>query len=96
MLLPGTEQASKYKRKQFGLKTMFRTSPGNVGVYEILGEKYPIAEMEEIVVGSNSLSNKEYLECRLMDLIVKAFYNNSIFDEAYSMVRALKFLHLIV
>ena len=52
--------------------------------------------MEEIVVGSNSLSKKEYLECRLMDLIVKAFYNNSIFDEAYSMVRALKVFHLIV
>ena len=90
MLLPGTEQASNVSRKEFGLKTMFRTSPGNVGVYEILGEEHPIAEMEEIVVGSNSLSKKDYLDCRLMDLIVKAFYNNSIFDEAYSMVRSLK------
>ena len=89
MLLPGTEQASNVSRKEFGLKTMFRTSPGNVGVYEILGEEHPIAEMEEIVVGSNSLSKKDYLDCRLMDLIVKAFYNNSIFD-AYSMVRSLK------
>lgn len=90
MLLPGTEQSSIMSRKKFGLKTMFRTSPGNVGEYEFFGKKYPIAEMEEIVVGSNSLTSQDYLDCRMMDLIVKAFYNNSIFDEAYSMVRALK------
>jgi radical SAM superfamily enzyme YgiQ (UPF0313 family) len=90
MLLPGTEQASSISRKKFALKTMFRTSPGNVGEYEILGEKHSIAEMEEIVVGSSSLSKQDYLDSRVMDLIVKAFYNNSIFDEAYSMVRALK------
>ena len=90
MLLPGTEMASNISRKKFDLKTKFRTSPGNVGKYEIIGEKHSIAEIEEIIIGSNSLSTQNYLDCRVMDLIIKAFYNNSIFYEAYSMVRVLK------
>ena len=87
MLLSGTEMASNACREKYGLKTKFRTLPGNVGKYNILGEQHSLAEIEEIIVGSNSLSGEDYVECRVMNLIIKSFYNNSIFNEVYAMLR---------
>lgn len=89
MLLSGTEMASKADRKKFGLITKFRTIPGCIGIYDILGNKHPVAEIEEIILGSNTLSTDEYLECRVMNLIVETFYNNAMFEEIYPMLRAL-------
>ena len=89
MLLTGTEMASKRDRKKYGLVTKFRTLPGNVGNYNILNEEHPVAEIEEIVVGSNTLSMNDYVECRIMNLIIKTFYNNNIFNEIHSMQRAM-------
>ena len=89
MLLVGTEMASKKDREKYGLITKFRTLPGNVGNYNILNKEHPVAEVEEIVVGSNTLSVDDYVECRIMNLIIKAFYNNNIFNEVHSMQRAM-------
>ena len=90
MLLAGTEMASNADRKKFGLITKFRTIPGCIGIYDILGEKQPVAEIEEIILGSNTLSTDDYLECRVMNLIVETFYNNAMFEEIYPMLRALE------
>ena len=90
MLLTGTEMASKADRKKFGLITKFRTIPGCIGNYDILGEKQPVAEIEEIILGNNTLSTDDYLECRVMNLIVETFYNNAMFEEIYPMLRALE------
>ena len=89
MLLMGTEMADKATRKQFGLATKFRTIPGCVGIYEFFGHKVPVSEIEEIITGSKDLPFKDYLECREMNLIAETFYNNAMFDEVYSMIRAL-------
>ena len=35
--------------KKFGLKTKFRTLPGCLGNYEIMGKNHSIAEIEEII-----------------------------------------------
>ena len=90
MLLAGTEMASNADRKKFGLITKFRTIPGCIGIYNILEEKQPVAEIEEIILGSNTLSTDDYLECRVMNLIVETFYNNAMFEEIYPMLRALE------
>lgn len=89
MLLMGTEMADQATRKQFGLVTKFRTIPGCVGIYDFFGQKVPISEIEEIITGSKDLPFDDYLECRLMNLIAETFYNNAMFDEVYSMIRAL-------
>jgi hypothetical protein len=89
MLLVGTEMASKRDREKYGLITKFRTLPGNVGNYNILNKEHPVAEVEEIVVGSNTLSMEDYIECRIMNLIIKTFYNNNIFNEIHAMQRAM-------
>ena len=89
MLLVGTEMASPDTREQYGLITKFRTIPGCLGVYDIYGENHPVAEIEEIIVGSNTLSAEDYLDCRIMNLIVETFYNNAIFEEVFAMVRTI-------
>ena len=90
MMLMGTEMESKAARKKYGLKTMFRTIPGCLGIYNIFGKEHSIAEIEEIIVGSNTLSKKDYLECRIMNFFVEAFYNKSMFEEVFVMLRSLK------
>jgi hypothetical protein len=90
MLLAGTEMASKADRARFELKTKFRTIPGCVGIYDLLGGKHPVSEIEEIIVGSKDMPFEDYIDCRIMNLIVETFYNNSMFEEVFAMVRALK------
>lgn len=93
MLLVGTEMANRKAREGYGLITKFRTIPGCVGIYEFFGEKHSIAEIEEIIVGSKVMPIEDYLECRIMNLIVETFHNNAIFDEVFSMVHALGCSH---
>ena len=89
IMLVGTDMASKETRKKYDLKTKFRTVPGAVGNYEILGKKYPVAEIEEIIIGSNTLSQKNYIDCRVMDLFIQTFYNNYLFEEVFALLKSL-------
>jgi len=88
MLLAGTEMASEADRERFGLVTKFRTIPGCIGIYHIFDEQHSVAEVEEIIVGNNTLTAEDYVDCRVMNLIVETFYNNAIFEEFFSMVRS--------
>jgi len=90
MMLSGSKMASESEREKYQLKTKWRTSPGTVGYYKILDKKYPIAEMDEIIISTKSLSHKDYLDCRLMNLIVETFYNNAIFFEIFGLIKSMK------
>ncbi len=89
MLLRGTDMATKATRERYGLVTKFRTIPGCVGIYNMFGQDHPISEIEEIIVGSNTLPFDDYLECRLMNLIVETFFNNALFEEVFGMCKVL-------
>jgi len=89
ILLPGTQMASKEDRKKFGLKTKFRIPPGSSGKYEIFDEQHNAVELEEIIVGSNTLSFEDYVECRIMNLIIRTFYSNHIFIEVLTLLKTL-------
>ena len=89
IMLAGTEMADRDTRENFELVTKFRTIPGCIGIYDLLDEKYSVAEIEEIIVGSNTLSEDDYLDCRIMNLIIETFHNNAIFEEAFALVRTL-------
>ena len=90
MLLAGTKMASNEERDKFKLETKFRTIPGAIGIYEILGKKYSVAEIEEIIIGHKSLSKEDYLECRIMNLMIETFYNNAMFEEVFAMLKAME------
>ncbi len=89
IMLIGTDMASKVTREKYGLITKFRTVPGAVGNYEIFGKKHPIAEIEEIIVGSNTLKQKDYIDCRIMDLFIQTFYNNYLFEEVFALLKSI-------
>ncbi len=89
MLLRGTDMATQQTRKNYGLITKYRTIPGCIGIYEFFGEKHPVAEIEEIIVGNKTLSMEDYIDCRIMNLLVETFHNNAVFEEAFALVRAL-------
>ncbi len=89
MLLSGTEMASQMTRQRYGLITKFRVIPGCVGNYEILGAKRPVAEIEEIIIGSKTMPVEDYIDCRIMNLIVETFHGNAVFEEVFRMVRTL-------
>ncbi len=89
MLLVGTEMASRHCREQYGLLTRFRTIPGSVGIYRFFGADHPVAEIEEIIVGNNTMPFEDYIECRVMNLFVETLYNNALFEEPFNLLRRL-------
>lgn len=90
ILLVGTEMASKQYRKEYGIKSKFRTMPGTIGYYKIFDEQQSVAEIEEIIVGNSTFKESDYLECRVMNLLIATFYNNSMFGELFEMLKAIK------
>lgn len=89
MLLIGTEMASQKGRDEYGLITKFRTVPGCVGIYPLFGGEHPVAEIEEIIVGSATMPFEDYLECRVVNLLVETFYNDALFEEVFNMLRTI-------
>ena len=90
MLLMGTEMASEESRKKFEYVTKFRTIPGCFGIYDIYDKKHSVAEIEEIIIGSKTFSVDDYLDCRVMNLMIETFYSNATFEEVYAMLRSMK------
>ncbi len=90
MLLAGTEMASLESRKTYEMIVKWRILPGCAGIYKILGKEYCIAEYEEIVVGNKTLPFNDYIECRLMNLLIETFINNALFEEVFGMIHALE------
>ena len=80
-MLPGTESASKETREKFGFQTRYRVLPRCFGIYEFRGEPFRSAEIEEIVVGNNTMSYTDYQDCRHLGLTVGIFNNDSFFIE---------------
>jgi tRNA A37 methylthiotransferase MiaB len=87
ILLPGTEMATPHTRTKFGLVTKFRIIPGGIGIYQFGSDKVPVAEIEEIIVGSRDMSFDDYISCRVMNLFIETFVNNALCEEVFSALR---------
>jgi len=81
MMLPGTQSASKTTREKYGFETRYRVLPRCFGTYRVRGEEFQFAEIEEIVVATNSMPHEDYQACRDLHLTVETFSNDSIFLE---------------
>ena len=93
MLLSGTEMASKKTRDEHKLLTRFRVIPGGVGIYTFDGKSFPVAELEEIIVGSKDLTFEEYISCRVMNLLIETYFNNALFLELFLAIEQLGVSH---
>lgn len=86
MLLVGTEMSSQQSMDYYEMIPKYRVMPGAGGIYTFFDKDYKIAEFEQIVVANNTLSFQEYLDCRLMNLMIEIFINNAMFSEFYSVL----------
>lgn len=81
ILLPGTEANDTASRARFEYDTGFRVLARCFGRYEIYGEPVPVAEVQEIVLGTNTMSREAYFSCRAFDLTVSIFNNGGALKE---------------
>lgn len=81
MILPGTELGSQETKNKYQMVTKYRVVPRCYGSYKVFDKETNVAEIEEICTSHNTLSFKDYLECRKMNLIINIFYNDSVFEE---------------
>jgi|ETNmetMinimDraft_33_1059910.scaffolds.fasta_scaffold04056_3 radical SAM superfamily enzyme YgiQ (UPF0313 family) len=87
MILPGTEIGLKTTKEKYKMQTNFRIIPRCFGIFEVLGKKISVAEIEEICISSNTLSFEDYLKCREMNVIIQIFFNDGIFEEIIFLLR---------
>jgi radical SAM superfamily enzyme YgiQ (UPF0313 family) len=86
-MLPASESASKESRKKHGLITRFRPVPMTVTPYRFFDENFFAPEIDEICIGSNTLSIDDYVECRLFNLTIEIFYNSRIFEDLFKLIK---------
>lgn len=89
MVLPGTPLATPEMRTAHGLKTRWRPLVGCAGIYRIGNEDIPIAELEEIALETVTMSLKDHIECREMDLLTKIYIDRDAFIEIFGLIRRL-------
>ena len=81
LMLPDSDMDTGEYRKKYGMETRYRLQPKCFGNYELYGESFPCAEVDELCVINKTLSFEDYLKCRFLDLTVELFYNNGVFRE---------------
>jgi len=87
MFLDGSELGTQKSFAQYGFVPKYRILPRCFGEYDILGKKCKVAEVEKVGVANNTLSFKDYLECRAFFLVLNLFYNDGLFDELVSILK---------
>ena len=75
MLLKGSEMETFEARKTFGFVSRFRVLPKNFGIY---GDE-KVVDVEEIVVGTDTLPFEDYVKARKYHLNSSVYWNDSWF-----------------
>jgi radical SAM superfamily enzyme YgiQ (UPF0313 family) len=81
ILLPQTALNTRSTREKYNFYTAMRAMPRSFGNYEILADRKFVAEYEEIVVATSSMTPDHYISCRKIGLLVDILHNGFIFRE---------------
>ena len=84
MLIDGSELNTPTERKKWDLKSKFRIIPRD---FVKLKNGTVVTEIEEVGIGSNTLSFDEYVELRLFALILKVTKSGTIFASLFKFLR---------
>ena len=84
MLIDGSELNTPSERKKWDLKSKFRIIPRD---FVKLKNGTVVTEIEEVGIGSNTLSFDEYVELRLFALILKVTKSGTIFASLFKFLR---------
>jgi len=88
MILPGSELASPQTIQQYGMTLKYRVLPRCYGSYEIDSKIVTSAEIEAICVQTTTLSYEDYLECRLLHLLITVFYNDALYSSLLTLIKS--------
>tara|TARA_Y100000294_G_scaffold177963_1_gene205945 strand:- start:1963 stop:4005 length:2043 start_codon:yes stop_codon:yes gene_type:complete len=89
-ILKGSEMETTAYRKLHQLKSKHRVWVGCVGIYKLGEKEIPCAEIEEVVVESKSLTFDDYINCRIMNLLVKIYVDHDHFREVLGVIKKYK------
>ncbi|MFC2071739.1 cobalamin-dependent protein [Chloroflexota bacterium] len=89
ILLQGTPMALEEQRGKYDFETRYRIYVGCIGMYRIGDQEKPVAEFEEIVIGNSTMNYEEWIECRIVSLLVKIYIDRDGFIEVFGLLRRL-------
>ena len=84
MLLDGSELNTPREREKWGFKTKFRILPKD---FAKLSNGKNVVEIEEVVVGSNTLSFEEYVELRVLVFIIQIGTMGIVYEPLLKLMR---------
>ena len=84
MLLDGSEMKTPLERKKWDLKTKFRVIQRD---FAKLSNEKNVVEIEEVVVSSNTLTFEEYVELRLLALVIFVTNKGIVFEPIIKFLR---------
>jgi radical SAM superfamily enzyme YgiQ (UPF0313 family) len=88
-ILQGAPMALENYQKTYGFELRHRVFVGCIGTYQVGSENKPIAEFEEVVVANKTMDYQTWLECRVMNLLVKIYIDRDYFVEVFGLIRRL-------
>lgn len=89
-LISGAEMADGDERERYQLQSRFRVFVNCAGFYTLGAQEIGCAEIDEMVVANQTMTFNEYLECRLLDLLVKIYIDYDPFQEVLGLLRYMK------
>ena len=90
-ILKGSEIETTEYRELHQLKSKHRVWVGCSGIYKLGDKEIPCVEIEEVVVESKTLSFEDYINCRIMNLLVKIYVDHDHFKEILGVIRKYNF-----
>ena len=61
LMLPDSDMDTRDYRKKYGMETRYRLQPKCFGNYDLYGESFPCAAIDELCVINKTLSFENYL-----------------------------------
>ena len=86
-----SELASPLTIQRYGMTLKYRVLPRCYGSYEISDNIVTSAEIEAICVQTTTLSYEDYLECRLLHLLITLFYNDTLYSSLLTLIKSYGF-----
>ena len=86
-LLKGSAMDTDQQRKLYSLKSKFRVFVGCLGKYKFGSDTKGVFEIEEVVLSNETFPYKDYVEARILHLLIKIYVDHNPFIEVMTFIR---------
>lgn len=87
MILPGTPMHDPEYRERYGMNLAYRVLPRCYGNYQTMKSSIVCAEVETICTSTDTFSFEDYINARLMHLVIAVFYNDGVFSAILNLLK---------